>query len=363
MVSPQLPPEMHGEILSHTGRHDLTVYCRASKAFYELSVVVLYARIVVETQAQIDHLLQVLDQQPRLATLLRSLTFHAFLGLPLSFPVDVNNLFRLTELNISCLGMQVLDWAMENATLPCLKVFCARTMGRIHPDTLAGFLNRHPHITTLTVESGLPFTLNTILMLPALEDITAPPEVIASLSCRTLRFATVIWLDRDKDFVEILTRLALLSSARLLALSLTVHAPWPPDVILAVAGVLPYIESLALKSSGTEAFLRVDPINRVKIGEAVAQLTSLTHLEFSEYALVSRFYDGYNPTRWRPGWRLGQTLVEHWSSKCPTLTCIGLYGEIWEHEGTWTITSTRNRPTAVEIKFIPLTITGEVELI
>ncbi|KAJ7698431.1 hypothetical protein B0H16DRAFT_1749734 [Mycena metata] len=362
MTPPQLPPEMHGEILSYTGRHDLTVYCRASKTFYELSIALVYAHIVVETQAQIDHLLAVLRQKPRLAECVRSLKFHAFMGVSF-FAVDVNNIFRLTELDISCLGQAVLHWAMAHATLPCLKVFRARTMGRLNSDTLASFLNRHPHITTLTIEAGRPFSFNTVLILPALEDVTGPPQLITSLSCRRLRRAAVIWTQEVEDIVVILSRLASLSDMKLLALNLTVHAPWPPDVILAVAGVLPHIKSLTLQSGGSETLIRVDPINRLKIGDAVEKLTSLTHLEFGEYALVARFYDGYNPARWRPGWRLGRSLVEHWSSKCPMLTCIGLYGEIWEREGTWTITSTINRTVAVNSTFIPLTSTGNLELI
>lgn len=90
-----------------------------------------------------------------------------------SFTVNVN----------ICLGLAVLDWAMAHATLPCLKVFRACMMGQLDSDTLASFLNRHPHITTLTVEVGRPFSVNSVLILPELEDVTGPLQLITLLSC------------------------------------------------------------------------------------------------------------------------------------------------------------------------------------
>ncbi|KAJ7710190.1 hypothetical protein B0H16DRAFT_1745637 [Mycena metata] len=87
--------------------------------------------------------------------------------------------------------MAVLDWAMIYAILPCLKVFYTCMMGQLDSDTLASFLNQHPHITILTVEAGRPFSVNTVLVLPELEDITGPLQLITLLSCVMIRHGSL----------------------------------------------------------------------------------------------------------------------------------------------------------------------------
>ncbi|KAJ7681979.1 hypothetical protein DFH06DRAFT_284986 [Mycena polygramma] len=247
-----LPNELIFELLVNLPQRDLATLCRTSRLISGLAIAELYRTISLPTAAILENFLSSLYADSR-SQYVREFS----IAFPLSSrknPTLINDaavalchFHNLCSLTLKVVDSQLLD-LLHDKYFPNLCVFRYYTR-RDLPLSLAGFINRHPELTTLDLFRGdsSDFHLEPI-HLPNLTKYTGSGSFVQSMVCENKTINTLCIYPPCDDVETVLAALSTMVSPNSLGLMMFSDELREASIFACLAVTIPQVRFVSLQT-------------------------------------------------------------------------------------------------------------------